>query len=641
MSNTTLRGIRGAMAEGLVGHFGSGRGHPRPLSETELRDYLNRLHIDAGSVGASGLGVNFNITTFLDKIGSVQGDILYRDADAWAVLDPGTDGQVLTTHGSAANPTWEDAASPTPPLTHNHIFVGDASNTAADVAMSGDATIADTGAVTVVGTHLADGSAAAPSGSIHATDTGFYYEPSAPDGITYRVSAAVSGAFSFGLNSANALFAKTGGGFSLAIRGEGVSGLNTFGYGSANTVRLTCSTARGTISSPSAALQSDNTRFIFQGYGNTGFKEFARVQQTIIEPTPSDTAMGGRLSFLVSPLGSTTVAEKLRVEAAKQNILGPAVVGSISATPDASAILDLQSTTQGFLPPRMTTTQRNAISSPAEGLEVHDTTVKAHFIYQNGAWAQVTTGGSIPTGANPTATASDVAVNGSASTFMRSDAAPAVQKCSSSQFGLCKPDGATITASGGILSAAASGIGNTIPHPGYLSGRPYTMPITGVTNKIVANSTLYTHPFFVATGVTFTKARLRVVGGGSAGTKIRFGIYSNDAVNCCPGALLLDFGEVAGDSSGDKDSSAISLSLTPGNLYWCVIGANITGGTCTVEGAGGGQSSLMNHWLGSPSTNTTAIGYQATWTYGALPDPYPDTTPDAVSTAVPLVFLVP
>jgi len=47
-------------------------------------------------------------------------------------------------------------------------------------------------------------------------------------------------------------------------------------------------------------------------------------------------------------------------------------------------------------------------------------------------------GGSGSTGANPTATASDTAVTGVATTFMRSDAAPAVQKTSSSVFGACE-----------------------------------------------------------------------------------------------------------------------------------------------------------------------------------------------------------
>lgn len=43
----------------------------------------------------------------LDMIGATHGDILYRDSDDWQVLAPGNDGDVLTTHGSSADPTWE------------------------------------------------------------------------------------------------------------------------------------------------------------------------------------------------------------------------------------------------------------------------------------------------------------------------------------------------------------------------------------------------------------------------------------------------------------------------------------------------------------------------------------------------------
>jgi hypothetical protein len=64
------------------------------------------------------------------------------------------------------------------------------------------------------------------------------------------------------------------------------------------------------------------------------------------------------------------------------------------------------------------------------------------------------------TPANPTATAGPAAINGVATTYMRSDAAPAIQKCSSSVFGLCEVDGTTITASGGVISGVAGG---TVP----------------------------------------------------------------------------------------------------------------------------------------------------------------------------------
>jgi hypothetical protein len=51
-----------------------------------------------------------------------------------------------------------------------------------------------------------------------------------------------------------------------------------------------------------------------------------------------------------------------------------AQVGVGTSTPNVSAQLDVSSTNKGLLPPRMTTTQRDAISSPADGLINYNTT---------------------------------------------------------------------------------------------------------------------------------------------------------------------------------------------------------------------------------------------------------------------------
>lgn len=48
-------------------------------------------------------------------------------------------------------------------------------------------------------------------------------------------------------------------------------------------------------------------------------------------------------------------------------------INTSGIAPHASAILDASSTTQGFLPPRMTTAQRNAILNPAVGLMIFNT----------------------------------------------------------------------------------------------------------------------------------------------------------------------------------------------------------------------------------------------------------------------------
>ena len=55
-------------------------------------------------------------------------------------------------------------------------------------------------------------------------------------------------------------------------------------------------------------------------------------------------------------------------------------------TAQASAILQTDSTTKGFLPPRMTTTQKNAIASPAAGLMVYDTTLNVISYYNGSMW---------------------------------------------------------------------------------------------------------------------------------------------------------------------------------------------------------------------------------------------------------------
>ena len=61
-------------------------------------------------------------------------------------------------------------------------------------------------------------------------------------------------------------------------------------------------------------------------------------------------------------------------------------IGTIS--PDASSVLDMTSTTQGVLIPRMTTTQRVAITTPALGLQVYDTDSKSVWSYNGAAWTE-------------------------------------------------------------------------------------------------------------------------------------------------------------------------------------------------------------------------------------------------------------
>ena len=64
-------------------------------------------------------------------------------------------------------------------------------------------------------------------------------------------------------------------------------------------------------------------------------------------------------------------------------------IAANDGTPNSSSMLELVSTSRGFLTTRMTTTQRNAIGGPASGLLVHTTDSTKLSIYDNGRWNQI------------------------------------------------------------------------------------------------------------------------------------------------------------------------------------------------------------------------------------------------------------
>ncbi|OFZ54985.1 MAG: hypothetical protein A2428_03165 [Bdellovibrionales bacterium RIFOXYC1_FULL_54_43] len=65
-------------------------------------------------------------------------------------------------------------------------------------------------------------------------------------------------------------------------------------------------------------------------------------------------------------------------------------VGGASA-PNSKSALEVESTTKGFLPPRMTTTQRNAITSPPAGLSVFNTTTNKATHFDGASWREGST----------------------------------------------------------------------------------------------------------------------------------------------------------------------------------------------------------------------------------------------------------
>ncbi|MEO6405068.1 MAG: hypothetical protein ABIY51_16300 [Ferruginibacter sp.] len=61
-------------------------------------------------------------------------------------------------------------------------------------------------------------------------------------------------------------------------------------------------------------------------------------------------------------------------------------IGIGTTTPDASALVDISSTTKGLLPPRMSSAQRDAIVNAAPGLIIYNITTNSLEIFGNNTW---------------------------------------------------------------------------------------------------------------------------------------------------------------------------------------------------------------------------------------------------------------
>jgi predicted heme/steroid binding protein len=88
----------------------------------------------------------------------------------------------------------------------------------------------------------------------------------------------------------------------------------------------------------------------------------------------------GTTNYLAKFTGTSAIGNSLLFDSGS-------AVGLGTATINAAALFQMDSTTRGFLPPRMTQAQRQAISTTPEGLIVYQTNgVIGLYIYANGTW---------------------------------------------------------------------------------------------------------------------------------------------------------------------------------------------------------------------------------------------------------------
>ena len=74
------------------------------------------------------------------------------------------------------------------------------------------------------------------------------------------------------------------------------------------------------------------------------------------------------------------------------NLLSQVAINTTGANPDPSAMLDVSATDKGMLIPRLSTAQRNAITTPATGLMVYDNDTNSFWFFDGTVWTELISG---------------------------------------------------------------------------------------------------------------------------------------------------------------------------------------------------------------------------------------------------------
>jgi len=122
--------------------------------------------------------------------------------------------------------------------------------------------------------------------------------------------------------------------------------------------------------------------------GNTFLSGSLSVNKTtlITSGLEFETTGAGLISGVLT-VGSSTVAnENIELELTGDAQFSSSLGIGTTVGAQASALLEMISTTRGLLPPRMTTTQRDAISAPAEGLVISNTTSNTIDFFNGSIW---------------------------------------------------------------------------------------------------------------------------------------------------------------------------------------------------------------------------------------------------------------
>lgn len=168
----------------------------------------------------------------------------------------------------------------------------------------------------------------------------------------------------------------------------------------------------------------------------------------------------------------------------------------------------------------------------------------------------------------------------------------------------------------------------TAPTFAFPSGT-YVAPLLVSSTALSAADSLRLAPCFIPQTLTITRFVGEVTTAGSSGSKMRLGIFADTGAGM-PGALVLDAGQINGDSATVQEITlGSSLVLTPG-WYWvgaAAQSATPTAPTCRVVASSGpvggaGSGFLMNLGTTLPVAGVAAAGLAMTGVTGALPSTF-------------------
>lgn len=204
-------------------------------------------------------------------------------------------------------------------------------------------------------------------------------------------SSGTSGSIFGEANTATTYFSNTAAGDTV-LRNSDTTKVIRIGVGSGgsqlsvgNTIISTTTNVGIGITTPNAPLQfastTVNRKVVLYDNNNTDHQFFGfGVNASILRYQVEQTAHSHVFYYGTN---STTSVEIARIMGTGQVAIG-------TASPNAACILQVDSTTKAFLPPRMTTTQKNAITTPPSGSVVYDLTLGKLCLFGAAAWETIT-----------------------------------------------------------------------------------------------------------------------------------------------------------------------------------------------------------------------------------------------------------